>query len=138
MLRVDLTPIFSLKGGGPDAPTDLVTSEVTHYSFRASWTGPEGPVEKYRVEYMTLSGRPQQVHTFNLHPNTTLSKTNPSVTLPLSAPQTPLSLPLYQPPNPSLSPPLSQTPLSLPLYQHPNPSVTPPLSQIPLSLPPRV
>uniref|UniRef100_A0A4W5QB52 Collagen, type XII, alpha 1b n=1 Tax=Hucho hucho TaxID=62062 RepID=A0A4W5QB52_9TELE len=60
---VDLTPSlpFSLIGGGPDAPTDLVTSEVTHYSFRASWTGPEGPVEKYRVEYMTLSGRPQQM-----------------------------------------------------------------------------
>ncbi|XP_024293407.1 collagen alpha-1(XII) chain isoform X2 [Oncorhynchus tshawytscha] len=49
-------------GGGPEAPTDLVTSEVTHYSFRASWTGPEGPVEKYRVEYMTLSGRPQQMY----------------------------------------------------------------------------
>uniref|UniRef100_A0A8C8JBU3 Collagen alpha-1(XII) chain n=1 Tax=Oncorhynchus tshawytscha TaxID=74940 RepID=A0A8C8JBU3_ONCTS len=53
----------SVKGpGGPEAPTDLVTSEVTHYSFRASWTGPEGPVEKYRVEYMTLSGRPQQMY----------------------------------------------------------------------------
>uniref|UniRef100_A0A8C7D060 Collagen alpha-1(XII) chain n=1 Tax=Oncorhynchus kisutch TaxID=8019 RepID=A0A8C7D060_ONCKI len=77
MLWVDLTASlpFSLIGGGPEAPTDLVTSEVTHYSFRASWTGPEGPVEKYRVEYMTLSGRPQQVHTFNLHTNSTLSKT---------------------------------------------------------------
>uniref|UniRef100_A0A6Q2ZEB7 Collagen alpha-1(XII) chain n=1 Tax=Esox lucius TaxID=8010 RepID=A0A6Q2ZEB7_ESOLU len=50
----------SVKGSGT-APTDLVTSEVTHYSFRASWTGPEGPVDKYRVEYMTLSGRPQQI-----------------------------------------------------------------------------
>ncbi|XP_046901401.1 collagen alpha-1(XII) chain isoform X1 [Hypomesus transpacificus] len=48
-------------GGGPEAPTDLVTSEVTHYSFRATWTAPDGPAEKYRVEYMTLSGRPQQV-----------------------------------------------------------------------------
>ncbi|KAK7904802.1 hypothetical protein WMY93_017409 [Mugilogobius chulae] len=47
-------------GGPPDAPTNLVTSEVTHHSFRASWTGPEGPVDKYRVEYMTISGRPQQ------------------------------------------------------------------------------
>uniref|UniRef100_A0A3P8TS90 Collagen alpha-1(XII) chain n=1 Tax=Amphiprion percula TaxID=161767 RepID=A0A3P8TS90_AMPPE len=46
---------------GPDAPTDLVTSEVTHQSFRATWTAPDGPVEKYRVEYMTVSGRPQQV-----------------------------------------------------------------------------
>ncbi|XP_047466383.1 collagen alpha-1(XII) chain isoform X2 [Mugil cephalus] len=48
-------------GGAPDAPTDLVTSEVTHSTFRATWKGPEGPVEKYRVEYMTVSGRPQQV-----------------------------------------------------------------------------
>uniref|UniRef100_A0A8C7KFM2 Collagen alpha-1(XII) chain n=1 Tax=Oncorhynchus kisutch TaxID=8019 RepID=A0A8C7KFM2_ONCKI len=62
-------------GGSPDAPTDLVTSEVTHYSFRASWTGPEGPVEKYRVEYMTLSGRPQKFYNLismlpNLNPLT--------------------------------------------------------------------
>ncbi|XP_029316062.1 collagen alpha-1(XII) chain isoform X2 [Cottoperca gobio] len=48
-------------GGAPDAPTDLVTSEVTHHSFRATWTAPESPAEKYRVEYMTVSGRPQQV-----------------------------------------------------------------------------
>nr|XP_043903464.1 collagen alpha-1(XII) chain-like isoform X1 [Solea senegalensis] len=48
-------------GGAPDAPTDLVTSEVTHHSFRATWTAPDGPVEKYRVEYMTVSGQPQQV-----------------------------------------------------------------------------
>uniref|UniRef100_M3ZDJ3 Collagen alpha-1(XII) chain n=1 Tax=Xiphophorus maculatus TaxID=8083 RepID=M3ZDJ3_XIPMA len=47
--------------GAPDAPTDLVTSEVTHQSFRATWTAPDGPVEKYRVEYMTVSGSPQQV-----------------------------------------------------------------------------
>nr|XP_015825821.2 collagen alpha-1(XII) chain isoform X3 [Nothobranchius furzeri] len=48
-------------GGAPDAPTNLVTSEVTHQSFRATWTAPEGPVEKYRVEYMTVSGAPEQV-----------------------------------------------------------------------------
>ncbi|KAM9842426.1 collagen alpha-1(XII) chain [Aulostomus maculatus] len=48
-------------GGPPEAPTNLVTSEVTHQSFRATWTAPEGPVEKYRVEYVTVSGRPQQV-----------------------------------------------------------------------------
>ncbi|MEQ2163873.1 hypothetical protein GOODEAATRI_000580 [Goodea atripinnis] len=52
----------SVKGGGaPDSATDLVTSEVTHQSFRVSWTAPEGPVERYRVEYMTVSGAPQQV-----------------------------------------------------------------------------
>lgn len=48
-------------GGAPDSPTNLVTSEVTHHSFRATWTGPEGPVEQYRVEYMTVSGEPKQV-----------------------------------------------------------------------------
>uniref|UniRef100_A0A3Q2DYK5 Collagen alpha-1(XII) chain n=1 Tax=Cyprinodon variegatus TaxID=28743 RepID=A0A3Q2DYK5_CYPVA len=47
--------------GAPDSPTDLVTSEVTHQSFRASWTAPQGPVERYRVEYMTVSGVRQQV-----------------------------------------------------------------------------
>ncbi|XP_030574027.1 collagen alpha-1(XII) chain isoform X2 [Archocentrus centrarchus] len=48
-------------GGVPDAPTDLVTSEVTHRSFRVTWSGPESQPEKYRVEYRTLSGPSQQV-----------------------------------------------------------------------------
>ncbi|XP_056111849.1 collagen alpha-1(XII) chain isoform X1 [Rhinichthys klamathensis goyatoka] len=49
-------------GGGPEPPTDLTTSEVTHYSFRASWVGPDGPVEKYRIEYASPSGgEPQQL-----------------------------------------------------------------------------
>ncbi|KAM4542215.1 collagen alpha-1(XII) chain isoform 1-T1 [Odontesthes bonariensis] len=48
-------------GGAPDAPTDLVTSEVTHQSFRVTWIAPETPVEKYRVQYMTVSGSPQEV-----------------------------------------------------------------------------
>uniref|UniRef100_A0A3Q2Y3A0 Collagen alpha-1(XII) chain n=1 Tax=Hippocampus comes TaxID=109280 RepID=A0A3Q2Y3A0_HIPCM len=39
--------------GSPDAPTNLVTSEVTHSSFRATWTAPEDPVEKFRVEYVS-------------------------------------------------------------------------------------
>uniref|UniRef100_A0A3Q3B4I5 Collagen alpha-1(XII) chain n=1 Tax=Kryptolebias marmoratus TaxID=37003 RepID=A0A3Q3B4I5_KRYMA len=52
----------SVKGpGAPDSPTNLVTSEVTQHSFRATWVGPEGPVEKYRVEYRTVSGEPRQV-----------------------------------------------------------------------------
>nr|XP_023664029.1 collagen alpha-1(XII) chain-like [Paramormyrops kingsleyae] len=48
----------SVKGsdGGLGAPTDLVTSEVTHTSFRATWTGPSEPVDRYRVQYMTVSG----------------------------------------------------------------------------------
>ncbi|XP_017331753.1 collagen alpha-1(XII) chain isoform X3 [Ictalurus punctatus] len=43
-------------GGGPTAPTDLETSDVTYYSFRATWNDPEGPVEKYRIEYFPVSG----------------------------------------------------------------------------------
>ncbi|XDV42634.1 hypothetical protein PO909_011260 [Leuciscus waleckii] len=43
-------------GDGPEPPTDLTTSEVTHYSFRASWVGPDGPVEKYRIEYVSPAG----------------------------------------------------------------------------------
>nr|XP_040055050.1 collagen alpha-1(XII) chain isoform X2 [Gasterosteus aculeatus aculeatus] len=48
-------------GGAPDAPTELRTSEVTHHSFRATWLAPEDPVDKYRVEYITLAGQQQQV-----------------------------------------------------------------------------
>ncbi|XP_077094714.1 collagen alpha-1(XII) chain isoform X3 [Siphateles boraxobius] len=49
-------------GGGPEPPTDLTTSEVTHYSFQASWVGPDGPVEKYRIEYVSpAGGEPQQL-----------------------------------------------------------------------------
>ncbi|KAM9552622.1 collagen alpha-1(XII) chain-like isoform 5-T5 [Salvelinus alpinus] len=47
----------SVKGpGGLDPPTNLVTSEVTHHSFRATWTGPEGPVEKFRIDYIPVVG----------------------------------------------------------------------------------
>uniref|UniRef100_A0A8C1SW65 Collagen, type XII, alpha 1a n=1 Tax=Cyprinus carpio TaxID=7962 RepID=A0A8C1SW65_CYPCA len=43
-------------------PTDLTTSEVTHYSFRATWVGPDDPVEKYRIEYVsTAGGEPQKL-----------------------------------------------------------------------------
>ena len=44
------------RAGGLDPPTNLITSEVTHHSFRATWTGPEGPVEKFRVDYMPVVG----------------------------------------------------------------------------------
>uniref|UniRef100_A0A3Q1GPI4 Collagen, type XII, alpha 1a n=1 Tax=Acanthochromis polyacanthus TaxID=80966 RepID=A0A3Q1GPI4_9TELE len=64
-------------GGAPDAPTDLVTSEVTHQSFRATWTAPDGPVEKYRVEYMTVSGRPQQVFVDGTETTVVLQRLNP-------------------------------------------------------------
>ncbi|KAM4521925.1 collagen alpha-1(XII) chain isoform 2-T2 [Odontesthes bonariensis] len=47
---------------GPDTglkePSNLVTSEVTHYSFRATWTAPDGDVDTYRVTYMTVAGGP--------------------------------------------------------------------------------
>uniref|UniRef100_A0A671Y8U5 Collagen alpha-1(XII) chain n=1 Tax=Sparus aurata TaxID=8175 RepID=A0A671Y8U5_SPAAU len=69
----------SVKGtdGAPDPPTNLITSEVTHRSFRATWTAPDGPVEKYRVEYMTLSGRPQQVFVDGTETSTVLQGLNP-------------------------------------------------------------
>ncbi|XP_065123394.1 collagen alpha-1(XII) chain isoform X2 [Paramisgurnus dabryanus] len=53
----------SVKGpGGPEPPTDLRTSEVTHYSFRVTWVGPDGPVEKYKIEYVsTAGGEPRQL-----------------------------------------------------------------------------
>uniref|UniRef100_A0AAQ5ZVJ8 Collagen alpha-1(XII) chain n=1 Tax=Amphiprion ocellaris TaxID=80972 RepID=A0AAQ5ZVJ8_AMPOC len=52
----------SVKGpdAGLEAPTNLVTSEVTHRSFRATWTAPDGPVDKYRITYMMVAGGPTQ------------------------------------------------------------------------------
>ncbi|XP_026196610.1 collagen alpha-1(XII) chain isoform X1 [Anabas testudineus] len=47
-------------GGELESPTNLVTSEVTHHSFRATWTAPGGPVDQYRVTYMTVAGGPEQ------------------------------------------------------------------------------
>ncbi|XP_056248925.1 collagen alpha-1(XII) chain isoform X1 [Seriola aureovittata] len=64
-------------GGALDAPTDLVTSDVTQQSFRATWTAPEGSVEQYRVEYMTLSGRPLQVYVDGTETTVVLQKLNP-------------------------------------------------------------
>ncbi|KAI1895827.1 hypothetical protein AGOR_G00110770 [Albula goreensis] len=68
----------SVKGpGGVDAPTDLVTSEVTHHSFRATWTAPSAPVEKYRVQYMTLSGQPREIFVDGTVTTTILENLNP-------------------------------------------------------------
>uniref|UniRef100_A0A668ANI7 Collagen type XII alpha 1 chain n=1 Tax=Myripristis murdjan TaxID=586833 RepID=A0A668ANI7_9TELE len=64
-------------GGALEAPTNLITSQVTPYSFRATWTGPEGPVDKYRVEYMTLTGRVQQVVVDGTENTVVLQSLNP-------------------------------------------------------------
>lgn len=48
-------------GGGPGTPTDLVTSEVTYYSFRATWMPPDEPVEKFRIEYVPAAGGKTEV-----------------------------------------------------------------------------
>uniref|UniRef100_A0A4W6EVE4 Collagen alpha-1(XII) chain n=1 Tax=Lates calcarifer TaxID=8187 RepID=A0A4W6EVE4_LATCA len=51
----------SVKGsGGKRPPTNLVTSEVTHRSFRATWTPPAGAVDKYRVTYVPVAGGTMQ------------------------------------------------------------------------------
>ncbi|XP_072219016.1 collagen alpha-1(XII) chain isoform X1 [Leuresthes tenuis] len=58
----DLTVNLCNSVKGPDTglkePTNLVTSEVTHYSFRATWTAPDGDVDQYRVTYMMVAGGP--------------------------------------------------------------------------------
>ncbi|XP_076017716.1 collagen alpha-1(XII) chain isoform X2 [Genypterus blacodes] len=64
-------------GGAPDAPTDLVTSEVTHHSFRATWTAPEGPVERYRVEYTPVTGRPLELWVDGTETSVVLQGLNP-------------------------------------------------------------
>ncbi|KAK1888687.1 Collagen alpha-1(XII) chain [Dissostichus eleginoides] len=48
----------SIKGPGGElaAPSNLLTSEVTFSSFRATWTAPDGPVDMYRVTYMKVAG----------------------------------------------------------------------------------
>ncbi|XP_061901199.1 collagen alpha-1(XII) chain isoform X3 [Entelurus aequoreus] len=48
----------SVKGSAEEleAPTNLVTSEVTHRSFRTTWTAPDSPVERFRVVYVSAAG----------------------------------------------------------------------------------
>ncbi|XP_062856462.1 collagen alpha-1(XIV) chain [Trichomycterus rosablanca] len=46
----------------PEAPRDLVTSDITARSFRVSWTHAPGTVEKYRaVYYASRGGKPEEV-----------------------------------------------------------------------------
>uniref|UniRef100_A0AAQ4RUI8 Collagen type XII alpha 1 chain n=1 Tax=Gasterosteus aculeatus aculeatus TaxID=481459 RepID=A0AAQ4RUI8_GASAC len=59
-LTVNLCNSVKGPGGEPEAPTDLVTSEVTHRSFRATWTAPGGPVDMYRLTYATVAGGPTE------------------------------------------------------------------------------
>lgn len=54
------TLLRDFAGGEPEALTNLVTSEVTHRSFRATWTAPDGPVDSYRVTYAPVAGGPAQ------------------------------------------------------------------------------
>ncbi|GAA6231691.1 collagen alpha-1(XII) chain-like isoform X1 [Lates japonicus] len=61
-LTINLCNSVKGPGGVVEAPTNLVTSEVTHRSFRATWTPPAGAVDKYRVTYMTVAGgTPQEL-----------------------------------------------------------------------------
>nr|XP_046228238.1 collagen alpha-1(XII) chain isoform X2 [Scatophagus argus] len=59
-LTVNLCNSVKGSGGEVEAPTNLVTSEVTHRSFRATWTAPGGPVNSYRVTYVVAAGGPTQ------------------------------------------------------------------------------
>ncbi|XP_059354175.1 collagen alpha-1(XII) chain-like isoform X2 [Carassius carassius] len=60
-LTVNLCNSVKGPGGGPGTPTDLVTSEVTHYSFRATWMPPDEPVERFRIEYVPAAGGTTEV-----------------------------------------------------------------------------
>uniref|UniRef100_A0A3B4BYX3 Collagen alpha-1(XII) chain n=1 Tax=Pygocentrus nattereri TaxID=42514 RepID=A0A3B4BYX3_PYGNA len=53
----------SVKGPdtGPGTPTNLETSEVTHYSFRVTWLPPDEPVERFRIEYVPVIGGKTEV-----------------------------------------------------------------------------
>ncbi|XP_067097113.1 collagen alpha-1(XII) chain [Osmerus mordax] len=59
-LTVNLCNSVKGPGGGLEPATNLVTSEVTHHSFRATWTPPDGTVEQYRIEYMLAAGGPTE------------------------------------------------------------------------------
>ncbi|XP_068197852.1 collagen alpha-1(XII) chain isoform X2 [Antennarius striatus] len=59
-LSINLCNSVKGPGGELEAPNDLVTSEVTPRSFRATWGAPEGPVDQYRVTYATADGGPTQ------------------------------------------------------------------------------
>lgn len=39
-----------------EAPSDLVTFDQTHHSFRVSWTGPDSPPEKFLLAYARTAG----------------------------------------------------------------------------------
>nr|XP_020475118.1 collagen alpha-1(XII) chain-like [Monopterus albus] len=69
----------SVKGAEIKAqpPNNLVTSEVTHHSFRASWTAPEGPIDVYRVTYMTMGGVPMELMVDVTMTTTVLENLNP-------------------------------------------------------------
>ncbi|XP_051264915.1 collagen alpha-1(XII) chain isoform X3 [Dicentrarchus labrax] len=59
-LTINLCNSVKGPGGGPETPTKLETLEVTHRSFRATWTAPSSPVDKYRVTYMVATGGPTE------------------------------------------------------------------------------
>lgn len=45
-----------------EPPSDLVTFDQTHSSFRVSWTEPDSPAEKFLLTYaMTAGGDVQEV-----------------------------------------------------------------------------
>uniref|UniRef100_A0A674MXT1 Collagen alpha-1(XII) chain n=1 Tax=Takifugu rubripes TaxID=31033 RepID=A0A674MXT1_TAKRU len=68
----------SVKGPGPpEAPTNLVTSDATHQSFRASWTPPEDLPDKYRVEYTSPTGQTRQVYVDGTENTVVLQGLNP-------------------------------------------------------------
>lgn len=82
--RVSALLLCDFAGSELKAPTDLVTSEVTHRSFRASWTPPGGPVDNYRVTYTPATGGPtQEVRGHSLTPASPFGSSSSPATTPL-------------------------------------------------------
>ncbi|XP_018587674.1 collagen alpha-1(XII) chain isoform X3 [Scleropages formosus] len=106
-LTVNLCNSVKGPGGGPEMPTDLVTSEPTHTSFRATWTAPSGPVDRYRVEYVPLAGgRSREVF---------VDGTRTTVVLRNLTPLTEYSVSVYSVVGEASSEPLRGTETTLPL-----------------------
>uniref|UniRef100_A0A672SDW4 Collagen alpha-1(XII) chain n=1 Tax=Sinocyclocheilus grahami TaxID=75366 RepID=A0A672SDW4_SINGR len=72
----DLTVNLCNSVKGPGTPTDLVTSEVTHYSFRATWMPPDEPVEKFRIEYIPAAGGKTAMFDISMLPKNTVVLVN--------------------------------------------------------------
>ncbi|XP_053193439.1 collagen alpha-1(XII) chain [Scomber japonicus] len=89
-------------------PTNLVTSEVTHESFRATWMPPSSPVDNFRIVYMPAANPTQE---FQM----TVDATVFTVVLENLTPKTEYIVNVFSVISEQLSEPLKGTETTLPL-----------------------